>query len=197
MAAIHRVRFPAPLQGKVGPTSLVLRPCDPVDALTQELDRSRAWITTHHAGLIDVLERLISAYAEQIRADQPCLLHNDTTFDNFVVTDDAVRPIDWDLPAVGYPLAELANLDQQAYLYGSADGLPAEFWHGYGRTYPPGLLLIYRAMRCISLLASPCWATWEADPAVSEATKAELRRRHELHKKWTTTLPTLLQHADP
>lgn len=200
MAAIHAVRFPAPLQGTVGSTRVVLEHRDPVDSLQHELEQSRSWIATHRPSDVVSAEhvgRLIDAYASDIRAERPCLLHGDTTFDNFVVTPEGtLRPIDWDLPAVGYPLAELGNLDHQAYLYGIADGLPPEFWAGYGRTYPADLLLIHRAVRCLSLIASSRWAEWAADSEVSDATKAELPRRHNLHEKWVVaTLPRRLRHA--
>ena len=200
MAAVHRLRFPAPLQGKIGPSTLVLRPADPVDGLTASLNASTPWIEANRPALVDAiaqLRRLIDRYTERIRAEQPCLIHADANFDNIVVNDHAVRLVDWDFPEIGYPLRELSNLDQQAYLNGAADGLPAEFWDGYGRTYPAKLMLVYRGVRCLSRLAATDWSDWETDPDVSDSMKAELRRRHGLLEDWGASLPTLLADVDP
>jgi hypothetical protein len=140
----------------------------------------------------DRLADLVDRYADALAAEQPCLLHGDVTFDNFIVTADAVRPIDWDYPRVGYPLTELGALDEHAFLNGCADGLPTEFWHGYGRAAPGPLLLLHRAIGCLGWLASPEWSTWDADETLSERTRSKLRDWNQRLLAWAGTLPQRL-----
>lgn len=195
LAAVHAVTFPAPLQGPVGPYELTLRPSDPVGELHQSVQQGRRWIHEARPRLADVpdlLHQLIDQYADDIRAEQPCLLHGDVNLANFIVTDEAVRPIDWDHPRVGYPLAELGALDEHAYLNGSPDGLSPAFWLGYGRTVPGYLLLLYRAVGCIGWLAGTDWAEWDAATGFSTQTKSKLRHWRELLARWADTLPRRL-----
>lgn len=195
LAAVHAVVFPAPLQGNLGPSELTLRPVDPVDDLRVRLGDGQRWIEQSATQLADVpirLRQLIDQYRDIIRAEQPCLIHGDVNLDNFVVTDTAVRPVDWDYPRVGYPLAELGALDEHAYLNGMNHGLPPAFWDGYGRSYPPDLLLLYRAAGCLNWLAGPEWSGWEADPRTSEQTKHQLRHWHQRLTMWTDALPQRL-----
>lgn len=195
LAAVHAVTFPSLLQGEFGPTGLNLRPIDPVTGLHESLRRSREWARQDQSRLVAVHDRLaelVDHHAEEIRAEQPCLLHGDVTFDNFIVTEHAVRPIDWDFPRVGSPLSELGALDEHAYLNGISTGLPVEFWQGYGRSEPRSLLLLHRAIGCLGWLASPEWSTWEADESLSEQARRRLRDwNHRLHA-WSDTLPERL-----
>lgn len=79
---------------------------------------------------------------EDNRAEVPCLAHGDSNPLNIIVGGHAVTLIDWDLPAVRFPLAELSALDEHVYLAGR-DGLPPVFFTGYGRTVPADLLLAW------------------------------------------------------
>ena len=48
----------------------------------------------------------------------PCLAHTDANFHNIIVGADQVTLVDWDYPAVRYPLEELEALEEHAYLNG-------------------------------------------------------------------------------
>lgn len=196
VAAIHAVTFPTLLHGEVGPTALTLHPTDPVARLRERIDLSQHWIEQSAPRLAQVpnqLRQLLQQHSATITAIQPCLLHGDCNLDNYIVTDRAVRPIDWDYPRVGSPLTELSALDEHAYLHGMADGLPPAFWDGYGQTYPTELLLLYRAVGCLNWLSSPEWDDWQTDAQINEATKNKLRHWHRQLTTWSDGLPHRLQ----
>ena len=58
-----------------------------------------------------VLRDRIDARAKELRREEPCLVHSDANFHNIVVGTDRVTLIDWDYPAVRYPLEELEGLE--------------------------------------------------------------------------------------
>lgn len=199
IAAIHAITFPALLRGDVGPTTLVLQPIDPVARLHTLIDTGQHWIgrsAPHLAQVPHQLRQLLQQHSATISAVQPCLLHGDCNLDNFIVTGQTVRPIDWDYPRVDSPLSELSALDEHAYLHGMTDGLPPAFWDGYGHTYPADLLLLYRAAGCLNWLGSPEWGDWQTDPDLNDATKDKLRHWHRRLTAWADELPSRL-HPTP
>ena len=194
-ARVHAVRFPAPLQGQVNPRSTVLEPLDPVDQLMACLDEARPWLTEHQLGLVPALDHLrafIRGRAGDIRAEVPCLTHGDANLLNIIVGEHAVTLIDWDFPAVRYPLAELSPLDEHVYLSGG-DGLPPAFFAGYGRTVPADLLLAYRMVGCFNWLSGRDWEPWEADTAMPISARRRLRRWHERLVEWVGRTPDLIR----
>ena len=54
----------------------------------------------------------IDARAAELRREVPCLAHTDANFHNIIVATDHVTLIDWDNPAVRYPLEELEALEE-------------------------------------------------------------------------------------
>lgn len=193
-ARVHAVRFPAPLQGRVNPGSIVLEPVDPVDQLVASLDRARPWLADHQSSVLRALDRLrafIRGRSEDIRAEVPCLAHGDANLLNIIVGEHAVTLIDWDFPSVRYPLAELSALDEHVYLSGG-DGLPAAFFAGYGRTMPADLLLAHRIVGCFNWLSSGDWEHWEADTTMPITARRRLRRWHERLVDWAGRTPDLV-----
>ncbi|MEZ0493648.1 phosphotransferase family protein [Kineococcus sp. TBRC 1896] len=109
------------------------------------------------APLLDVLRVRIEERAEALRREVPCLSQNDANFHNIIVGDDGVTLIDWDFPAVRYPLEELAGLEGHAYLYGFPE-LPPAFFDGYGLPVSAPLLRLHRIVGDLGTLSSPGWA---------------------------------------
>lgn len=193
-AAVHAVTFPAPLQGPIGLKSLALRPLDPVEHLQADIEDGRRWAELHRPHLASVLDSVAAfaaAHAGRIQAERPAVTHGDVNLLNIVASDDSVRLIDWDFPAVRYPLAELSALDEHAYLHG-CDGLPSAFFAGYGREVPADLLLAYRIVGCIGWLSGDDWAEWDADPALPSAARDRIDRWHTLLLRWADQTPDLI-----
>lgn len=120
-------------------------------------------------------------------------MHGDASLLNIIVWDQTVTLINWDFPAVKYPLAELSALDEHVYLSG-ADRLPAAFLAGYGRDVPADLLLAYRTVGCLGWLSGDDWTRWNAMALMP----APARRRLELSDRrlldWVDRMPDL--HRD-
>ncbi len=194
-ARVHAVGFPAPLQGTVEPDSIVLAPVDPVEELLAELDTAQPWMAQHEPQVLPALQRLrvfIHHRANDIRAEVPCLTHGDANPLNIIVGEHQVTLIDWDVPAVRYPLAELSALDEHVYLAGS-DGLPPAFFTGYGRTVPADLLLAYRMAGCLGWLASDDWTQWAADTTMPITARQRLHQWHHRLIQWVRQMPDLAQ----
>lgn len=114
---IHAVRFPSPLRGSFGPARLELEPWDPVELLHSKVQAVESVVRSQRPTLAPSLARLrerIDARAEELRGQLPCLVHSDPNFHNIVVGADRVTLIDWDYPAVRYPLEELEALEEHA-----------------------------------------------------------------------------------
>jgi aminoglycoside phosphotransferase (APT) family kinase protein len=193
-ARVHAVRFPAPLQGLVGPASVVLEPVDPVDQLMAALEGARPWLAQHQSQVLPVVDQLrsfIVRRADNIRAEVPCLIHGDANLLNIIV-EKQVTLIDWDFPAVRYPLAELSALDEHVYLTGGV-GLPPAFFAGYGHAVPADLLLAYRMVGCLRWLSSAEWKRWEVDRAMPASARRRLGRWHERLLEWVGGIPALAQ----
>jgi aminoglycoside phosphotransferase (APT) family kinase protein len=193
-ARVHAVRFPAPLQGLVGPASVVLEPVDPVDQLMAALEGSLPWLAEHESQVLPVIDHLrsfIRRRAGNIRAEVPCLVHGDANLLNIIVAEQ-VTLIDWDFPAVRYPLAELSALDEHVYLT-AGSGLPPAFFAGYGRAVPADLLLAYRMVGCLRWLSSTEWKRWEVDRAMPASAQRRLRRWHKRLLEWVRGMPALAQ----
>jgi hypothetical protein len=129
---IHAVEFPAPLCGPFGPERLELAPCDPVALLHSKVEAVEPAVRSQRPTMVTSLARLrdrIDA-GQELRREVPCLVHSDANFHNIVVGTDRVTLIDWDYPAVRYPLEELERLEEHAYLHGLSE-LPAAFFAGY------------------------------------------------------------------
>jgi hypothetical protein len=106
--------------------------------------------------MVSSLSRLrnrIDARAAELRREVPCLVHSDANFHNIVVGTDRVTLIDWDYPAVRYPLEELEGLEEHAYLHGVSE-LPAAFFAGYGREVSRPLLRLHRIVACFGTFNS-------------------------------------------
>lgn len=192
-ARVHAVKFPAPLQGQLGPTELVLAPLDPVDQLHANVDRVQPWVQGNQPHLlpaIDSLHQLIDRRGAEIRSETPCLIHGDVNLLNIIVSEDAVTLIDWDGPAVRYPLDELSALDEHVYLCGGA-GLPSAFFTGYGRDVAADLLLIYRIVGCLGWLSGDDWTEWADDESIPPPARQRLMRWHERLLRWTQRIPDL------
>ena len=128
-------QFPAPLRGPVWPDRLELTPEDPVDLLFGKIDAAEPAVRAQRPAMLASLSRLrdrIDARAGELRREVPCLAHTDANFHNIIVATDHVTLIDWDNPAVRYPLEELEALEEHSYLNGIPE-LPAAFFAGYGR----------------------------------------------------------------
>jgi aminoglycoside phosphotransferase (APT) family kinase protein len=197
-ATVHAVRFPAPLQGTLSRSSAVLQPLDPVDQLHVSIADARPWVSRHRPQLLPVLthlHRFLDRRAGDIRAEQPCLTHGDANLLNVIVGQHAVRLIDWDFPAVRYPLAELSALDEHVYLHGGT-GLPPAFFAGYGRHVPAELLLAYRICGCLAWLSSNDWAHWKADVTMPRAARQRLNRWHDRLLTWAAQTPQLAASLD-
>ena len=98
--------------------------------------------------------------------------------------------IDWDFPAVRYPIDELSALDEHVYLNG-ATGLPAAFFDGYGREVPRDLLLAYRMVGCLNWLSSDDWDQWARDTTVPAPARNRLDRWHDRLVEWVDQTPQL------
>lgn len=185
-AAVHSVVFPAPLQGPIGLESLQLCPLDPVDQLRADIESARSWAAQHLPDTVSTLDQVatfVTAEATAIRAERPTLTHGDTNLLNIIADEDSVRLIDWDFPAVRYPIAELSALDEHAYLHGM-EGLPPAFFQGYGRDVSAELLLAYRIVGCLGWLSGDDWAAWESDPTLPVQARDRLGRWHARLLRW-------------
>ncbi len=192
-ARVHAVRFPTPLQGQVNPDSIVLKPTDPVGQLIADTDQTRPWLAEHQSEVlpaVDHLRAFIRARGPEVRSEVPCLIHGDANLLNIIVGERAVTLIDWDFPAVGYPLAELSALDEHVYL-GGGEGLPHAFFAGYGRTVPADLLLAYRMVGCFRWLSSGEWERWAVDTTIPTSARQRLRHWHERLSTWARRTPDL------
>lgn len=139
------------------------------------------------------VRRFITARADDIRAVRPAVVHGDINLLNIIVTPDlSAKFIDWDFPAVRYPMDELSALDEHAYLHGM-DGLPPSFFEGYGAIVPADLLLAHRIVGCIGWLSSDDWTNWEADRDMPFAARARLHRWHERLMVWGRSVPSRVQ----
>ena len=190
---VHAVCFPAPLQGAVGPESIMLHPLDPVDQLISKINFSMGWVSRHRPNALPALGRLeefVWRRAEEIRAETPCLVHGDANLLNIVVGVEQVTLIDWDFPAVRYPIDELSALDEHVYLNG-ATGLPGAFFDGYGREIPRDLLLAYRMVGCLNWLSSDDWDQWARDTTVPVPARNRLDRWHHRLVEWVDQMPQL------
>lgn len=162
---IHAVHFPSGLRGQFGPDRLELEPCDPVELLHSKVNEVELVVRTQRPALTGSLAKLrsrIDARADELRAQQPCLVHSDPNFHNIVVSNERATLIDWDYPAVHYPLEELEALEEHAYLHG-IPGLPAAFLAGYGIEVSRPLLRLYRIVGNLGVLNSE-WSEMAADP---------------------------------
>jgi tRNA A-37 threonylcarbamoyl transferase component Bud32 len=199
LAKVHSVTFPLQLEGPIGADSLNLRPLDPVRNLQESLAASGAWVDRERPQLSDALKRVscfISDRSSEIRASRSSVLHGDINLLNIIVNDNAVRLIDWDFPRVGQHLAELSALDEHAYLHG-LDGLPAEFYEGYGRSVPENLLLAYRIVGCVGWLASDDWIEWDHNDDLPEAARSRLNEWHHRLLDWSDRIPDLAARLTP
>ena len=102
--------------------------------------------------------------------------------------------IDWDFPAVRYPLDELAGVEEHTYLHGFS-ALPAAFFAGYGREVFRPLLRLYRIASCLRMLSSPDWAGMLVDEAMPAGQLAMIRRFYQGWSKWFDDLPGLLNQT--
>jgi hypothetical protein len=199
---VHAVTFPAPLQGRVRPRSIELEPLDPVDQLLTKIAAAEPWLNRERPALLPMLaplRELLAAVAAEMRAEHPCLTHGDANLHNVVVSDELATLIDWDFPAVRYPIDELSALDEHAYLNG-ASGLPPSFFAGYGRHVPRHLLHLYRIVGCLTWLSSQEWANWAADGSLPQATRTTLFGWRRKLLTWVDRLPehmTNLGRSDP
>lgn len=192
-AQVHAVRFPAPLQDSVGSASIVLEPVDPVDQLQGSIVASRPWLALHRPHVLPALTRLghfVESRVAEIRAESPCLVHGDANLLNIIVGHDTVTLVDWDFPAVRYPLAELSALDEHVYLNGGS-GLPAPFFTGYGRDVPADLLLTYRMVGCLGWLRGDDWLHWNSDATIPAPARQRLDRWHQRLLEWVDHMPEL------
>lgn len=198
-ARVHAVKFPAPLQGEFGANELVLTPLDPADQLHGNLDSVQPWVREeqrHILPAVDSLHQLIDRYAAEIRSETPCLTHGDANLLNVIVNEDAVTLIDWDTPAVRYPLDELSALDEHVYLCDGGAGLPPAFFSGYGRDVSVDLLLIYRMVGCLGWLSGDEWSDWAADKALPPSARHRLKRWHGRLLRWTQQIPDLTRAVE-
>jgi hypothetical protein len=164
---IHAVEFPAPLRGPFGPERLELAPCDPVALLHSKVEGVEPAVRSQRPTMLSSLARLrdrIDARAAELQREVPCLVHSDANFDNIVVGTDRVTLIDWDYPAVGYPLEELEGLEEHAYLHGVSE-LPAVFFAGYGREVSRPLLRLHRIVAGLGTFNSE-WSDMAADTGI-------------------------------
>lgn len=158
---IHAVKFPTPLRGTFGPDRLELTLEDPVALLHCKVDDAEPGIRAQRPDMVALLDELrdrIDARADELRREQPCLVHTDANFHNLIVGADQVRLIDWDYPAVRYPMEELEALEEHAYLNGVPE-LPAAFVAGYGRQVSRPLLQLHRIVGCLASSPRPSGPT--------------------------------------
>lgn len=170
---IHAVRFPAPLRGRFGPERLELSPQDPVELMHSSVDAAVPGVRAERPAMVPLLSELrrrIEVRAEELRLEVPCLVHGDPNFHNMIMGTDKVTLIDWDGPAVRYPLEELEALEEHAYLNGVSE-LPAAFFAGYGRDVSRPLLRLHRIVGCLGSFNTTEWA----DTAADSSSPAELR----------------------
>ena len=113
----------------------------------------------------------------------PCLAHTDANFHNIIVGTDQVTLIDWDNPAVRYPLEELEALEEHAYLNGVPE-LPASFFAGYGRDVSRPLLRLHRIVGCLGTLGSTEWSDLASDSRYSADQRSMIRRWNEQLRDW-------------
>jgi hypothetical protein len=120
--------------------------------------------------------------------------HGEPNWHNVVVGAGSATLIDWDFPAVRYPLDELAGVEEHAYLHGFS-ALPAAFFAGYGREVSRPLLRLYRIASCLRMLSSPDWAGMLVDEAMPAGQLAMIRRFYQGWPKWFDDLPSLLNQT--
>ena len=130
--------------------------------------------------LLHVLRERINARATDLRAEAPCLVHTDANFHNLILGDDRVTLIDWDYPAVRYPLEELEALEEHAYLNGISE-LPNAFFAGYGRQVSRPLLRLHRIIGCLGVFGSTEWSNLAADARIAPDQRSLIR-------SWVTRL---------
>ena len=192
---VHAVTFPAPLQGDVGPETIALAPLDPVQQLRTKIEAATSQLTTERPTVMPALAQLrhlVAYHAGPIRTETPCLVHGDANLHNAIVGPRQATLIDWDFPAVRYPLDELSAFEEHYYLHGGTR-LPDAFFAGYGRNPPRHLLLLYRAVGCVHWLTSDDWAQWEGDHTIPSDDQARLRRWRTKLLSWLDDLHDYLQ----
>jgi hypothetical protein len=183
---IHAVLFPAPLRGPFGPEGLELTPEDPVDLLHSKIDAAEPAVRSERPALLLSLSKLrkrIDARADEFRREVPWLAHTDPNFRNIIVGADRVTLIDWDYPAVRYPLEELEALEEHAYLNGVAE-LPTAFFAGYGRDVSRPLLRIHRIVGGLGTLSSTEWSDMAADSRYPAGQRSMLRGWDKQLRDW-------------
>ena len=183
---IHAVQFPAGLRGSFGPERLELTPTDPVHLMHSNVDAAEPEIRALRPSMLPHLSTLrhqIDAHAEQLRRETTCLTHADPNFHNLILATDRVTLIDWDYPAVRYPLEELEALEEHAYLNGVAE-LPDAFFAGYGRQVPRALLRLHRLTGCIGHVGSREWADMAADSRNPPELRSMISTWDERLKNW-------------
>lgn len=183
---IHAVQFPAPLRGPFGPDRLELTPEDPVDLLLGKIDAAEPAVRAQQPSMLPSLSTLrhrIDVRADELRQEVPCLTHTDASFHNIIVAADRATLIDWDHPAVRFPLEELEALEEHAYLNGVPE-LPASFFAGYGRPVSRALLRLHRIVGCLGALASTEWSAPAADTRYPTEQRAVIRRWNQELRDW-------------
>jgi hypothetical protein len=188
---VHAVHFPPPLRGSFGPERLELTPEDPVDLLHRKVDAAEPAVRDAQPAMLPTLNKLrqrIDARADELRQEGPCLAHTDANFHNIIVGPDRATLVDWDNPAVRYPLEELGALEDHAYLNG-VRALPAAFFVGYGRNVSRPLLRIHRLVGCLGAFSSMEWSGMADDERYPEKLRSMIR-------DWDNQLREWIEHLE-
>jgi aminoglycoside phosphotransferase (APT) family kinase protein len=194
---IHAMQFPAPLRGPFGPERLELTPEDPVDLLHSKMDEAEPAVRSQQPALLPALNKLrkrIDVRADELRREVPCLTHTDANFHNIIVGTDRATLIDWDYPAVHYPLEELEALEEHAYLNGISE-LPAAFFAGYGKEISRPILRLHRIVGCLSSLSSNEWSGMADDSRVPADLSSMLRTWDQLLHHWILRIEDHLEQT--
>ena len=125
----------------------------------------------------------------------PCLTHTDANFHNIIVGTDRATLIDWDFPAVRYPLEELEALEEHAYLNGMAE-LPPAFFAGYGKEVSRPLLRLHRIVGCLeSLNESTEWSEMADDSRLPSHLRSMLSSWDQQLRNWILRIETHLEQT--
>lgn len=120
-------------------------------------------------------------------------MHSDPNFHNIVVSADRVTLIDWDYPAVHYPLEELEALEEHAYVHGISE-LPAAFFAGYGEEVSRPLLRLHRIVGNLGVLNSE-WSDMAADTRHPASLRSMLGAWDRQLREWLDRIEDHIQQA--
>lgn len=187
---IHRVRFPALLEGPVEAQTITLQTCSVADRYAEDLSGAEPWAVSEldrGQALIDRLRTQLPSMAEVLTRDGSRLVHGDLNLDNIIINTDHATVIDWDTPRVGNRIHEVTALEEHLFLATGREHLPRTFWRGYPDSVERPILDFVRTVGCLSWLASDDWQEWAQDTTLTTQQRERFAAWNRRLRSWLHT----------